>query len=139
MSWLCKHEVGVNLSQTTLLLPKLRGGGRSTPDHPKSSFSPCKNPINIHTRESPKLDYNIVEDLRKLKGNILVMDIVSTRSHPWIAAEVSPIPISVWVDVGLNVDGRWPKRNNMKDVQHITRQEMHREVRATLTSDNKLS
>ena len=25
------------------------------------------NPINIHTQESPKLDYNIVQDLKKLK------------------------------------------------------------------------
>jgi hypothetical protein len=50
-------------------------GGRSTPDHQKALFSPHKNPIRIHTRESPKLDYNVVEDLKKLKANISVMDI----------------------------------------------------------------
>jgi hypothetical protein len=43
------------------------------------------------------------------------------------------------VDVGLNVDGLWPKLIHMKDAQHRTRQEMHREVRATLTLVNKLS
>jgi hypothetical protein len=31
------------------------------------------------------------------------------------------------------------KTQNMNDVQHRTRQEMHREVRATLTSVSKLS
>jgi hypothetical protein len=49
-------------------------GGRKSPDHPKAPFSPRRNPINIHTRESPKLDYNIVEDLKKLKANISIMD-----------------------------------------------------------------
>jgi hypothetical protein len=46
-----------------------------TPDHPKTSFALGKNPIHIHTQESPKLDYNVVEDLKKLKANISVMDI----------------------------------------------------------------
>jgi hypothetical protein len=41
-------------------------GGKLTPDHPKAHFVPRRNPINIHTRESPKMDYNIVEDLKKL-------------------------------------------------------------------------
>jgi hypothetical protein len=50
-------------------------GGRPAPDHLKAPFSPLKNPINIHTQESPKLDYNIVEYLKKLKENISVMDI----------------------------------------------------------------
>jgi hypothetical protein len=50
-------------------------GGKSTPDHLKEPFSPRKNPINIHTQESPMLDYNIVEYLKKLKANISVMDI----------------------------------------------------------------
>jgi hypothetical protein len=50
-------------------------GGKPAPDHPKAPFVPRRNPINIHTRESPKLDYNIVEDLKKLKENISVMDI----------------------------------------------------------------
>jgi hypothetical protein len=50
-------------------------GERSTPDHPKTPFSPRKNPINIHTQESPKLDYNVVEYLKKLKANISIMDI----------------------------------------------------------------
>jgi hypothetical protein len=45
------------------------------PDHPKTSFALGKNPISIHTQESPKLDYNVVEDLKKLKANISVMDI----------------------------------------------------------------
>jgi hypothetical protein len=48
--------------------------GTQRPDHPKESFVSQINPINIHTQESPKLDYNIVEDLKKLKANILVMD-----------------------------------------------------------------
>jgi hypothetical protein len=48
---------------------------RSTPNHPKAPFDPRKNPINIHMRESPKLEYNIVQDLKKLKDNISVMDI----------------------------------------------------------------
>jgi hypothetical protein len=44
-------------------------------DHPKEPFSPRKNPISIHTQESPKLEYNVVEDMNKLKANISVMDI----------------------------------------------------------------
>jgi hypothetical protein len=55
-------------------------GERSTPDHPKAPFSPRKNPISIHTRESPKLDYKVVEDLKKLKANISVIDICRI---PW--------------------------------------------------------
>jgi hypothetical protein len=46
-----------------------------TPDRPKTSFALGKKPISIHTQESPKLDYNVVEDLKKLKANISVMDI----------------------------------------------------------------
>jgi hypothetical protein len=49
-------------------------GGKPMSDHPKAPFVSRRNPINIHTRESPKLDYNIVEDLKKLKANISVMD-----------------------------------------------------------------
>jgi hypothetical protein len=49
-------------------------GGNPTSNHPKAPFVSRRNPINIHTRESPKLDYNIVEDLKKLKANISVMD-----------------------------------------------------------------
>jgi hypothetical protein len=49
--------------------------GKPDPDHPKEPFVPQRNPINIHTQESPKLDYNIVEDLKKLKENILVIHI----------------------------------------------------------------
>jgi hypothetical protein len=41
------------------------------------------------------------------------------------------------VDVGLYANGQWPKLNNMKYVQQKTGQEMHREVRVTLTSVNK--
>jgi len=48
--------------------------GKQTVDHPKAPFVPQRNPINIHTRESPKLDYNIVEDLKRLKANVSVMD-----------------------------------------------------------------
>jgi len=44
-------------------------------DHPKTSFALGKNPIRIHTQESPKLDYNVVEYLKKLKANISIMDI----------------------------------------------------------------
>jgi hypothetical protein len=45
------------------------------PNHLKMSFALGKNPISIHTQDSPKLDYNVVEYLKKLKANILVMDI----------------------------------------------------------------
>jgi ribonuclease HI len=47
---------------------------KTSPDHPKTPFSPSRKPISIHTRESPKLDYNVVEDLKKLRVNISVMD-----------------------------------------------------------------
>jgi hypothetical protein len=50
-------------------------GGRPAPDHLKAPFFPRRNPINIHTQESPKMDYNMIEDLKKLKANISVMDI----------------------------------------------------------------
>ena len=49
-------------------------GRKPAPDHLKEPFVPQINPINIHTRESPKLGYNIVEYLKKLKENISVMD-----------------------------------------------------------------
>jgi hypothetical protein len=48
--------------------------GKQTSDHSKAPFVSQRNPINIHTRESPKLDYNIVEDLKRLKENVSVMD-----------------------------------------------------------------
>jgi hypothetical protein len=48
--------------------------GKKTVDHSKAPFVSQINPINIHTRESPKLDYNMVEDFKKLKANVLVMD-----------------------------------------------------------------
>jgi hypothetical protein len=38
-------------------------------------FTPGKKSISIHTHDSPKLDYNVVEDLNKIKANVLVMDI----------------------------------------------------------------
>jgi hypothetical protein len=50
-------------------------GSKANPDHSKTPFSLGKNPISIHTGESPKLDYNVVKDLKKLKANISVMDI----------------------------------------------------------------
>jgi hypothetical protein len=46
-----------------------------TPDRLKTYFTLGKNPIHIHTQESPKLDYNVVKVLKKLKSNISVMDI----------------------------------------------------------------
>jgi len=48
---------------------------RSTLDHPKEPFALHKNLISIHMQESPKLEYNIVEYLNKLKANMSVMDI----------------------------------------------------------------
>jgi hypothetical protein len=63
---------GQPVSNDTTTTPNL--GGKPALDHPKAPFSPRRNPINIHTRESPKLDYNIVKDLKKLKANISVMD-----------------------------------------------------------------
>jgi len=41
--------------------------------HLKSPFVSQINPINIHTQESPKMDYNIVEELKKLKVNVSIM------------------------------------------------------------------
>jgi hypothetical protein len=49
-------------------------GGKPTPDHSKEPFSPRRNPIKIHTREFPNLDYNIVEYLKNFKANISVID-----------------------------------------------------------------
>jgi hypothetical protein len=49
-------------------------GGKPTSDRPKAPFVSQINPINIHTQESPKLDYNIVEYLKRLKANVSVMD-----------------------------------------------------------------
>jgi hypothetical protein len=49
--------------------------GKLNPYHPKTSFTFYKEPISIHTWESPKLDYNVVEDLKMIKANISVMDI----------------------------------------------------------------
>jgi hypothetical protein len=46
-----------------------------TPDRPKIPFSPGEKPISIHTKEFPKLNYNVVEDLKNMKANISVMDI----------------------------------------------------------------
>jgi hypothetical protein len=42
--------------------------GKQTNDHSKAPFVSQRNPINIHTWESPKLDYNIVKDLKKIEG-----------------------------------------------------------------------
>jgi hypothetical protein len=50
-------------------------GGRSTPDHSKAPFSPYKNPVSIHTREPPNMDYNVVEYLKRLNANISIMGI----------------------------------------------------------------
>jgi hypothetical protein len=47
---------------------------KETPDRPKMPSAFGKKPIRIHTRESPKLDYNVVEDLKNLRANISVMD-----------------------------------------------------------------
>jgi hypothetical protein len=49
--------------------------GKQTVDHLKSPFFSQRNPINIHTCESPKLDYNIVEDLKNLNVNVSIMDL----------------------------------------------------------------
>jgi hypothetical protein len=43
-------------------------------NHPKLLFSPQRNPTNIHTWEAPKIDYNVVEDLKKMKANVSIMD-----------------------------------------------------------------
>jgi hypothetical protein len=48
--------------------------GKQTSDHLKESFVSQRNPMNIHTQESPKINYNIIEYLKKLKANISVMD-----------------------------------------------------------------
>jgi hypothetical protein len=48
--------------------------GKKTSNQLKEPFVSQRNPINIHTRESTKLEYNIVEDLKILKENVSVMD-----------------------------------------------------------------
>jgi hypothetical protein len=48
--------------------------GKKTIDCSKAPFVSQRNPINIHRRESSKLDYNIVEVLKILKANMSVMD-----------------------------------------------------------------
>jgi len=47
---------------------------KATLDRPKTPSAFSKKPIRIHTRESPKLDYNMVEYLKNLRANISVMD-----------------------------------------------------------------
>jgi hypothetical protein len=66
------HSKGHPFSNDLTIVQSSRG--KPTTDHLKASFVSQRNPINIHTRESPKLDYNIVEDLKKLKANVSVMD-----------------------------------------------------------------
>jgi hypothetical protein len=48
--------------------------GKQTSDHPKEPFFSQRDSINIHTQESPKIDYNIVKYLKILKENASVMD-----------------------------------------------------------------
>jgi hypothetical protein len=48
--------------------------GNQETNHPKPLFYSQRNPTNIHTRESPKIDYNVVEELKKMKANVPVMD-----------------------------------------------------------------
>jgi hypothetical protein len=48
--------------------------GKQTSDHLKTPFISQTNPINIHTQELPKLDYNIVQDLKIFKEIVSVMD-----------------------------------------------------------------
>jgi hypothetical protein len=52
-----------------------------TPDCSKIPFSPDEKPISVHTKEFPKLDYNVVEDLKKMKANISVRDICRIPQH----------------------------------------------------------
>jgi hypothetical protein len=47
---------------------------KATPDYLKMPFSFGKKHISIHTHESPKLDYNMVEYLKMLRANISIMD-----------------------------------------------------------------
>jgi hypothetical protein len=47
--------------------------GKQIASHSKASFVSQRNPININTQETLKLDYNIVEELNKLKDNVSVM------------------------------------------------------------------
>jgi hypothetical protein len=48
--------------------------GNQVIDRPKPLSSSQNNPINIHTWETPKLDYNAVECLKNMKSNISIMD-----------------------------------------------------------------
>jgi hypothetical protein len=78
--------------------------GRQTSDHPKEYFVSQRNPINIHTRESPKLDYNIVEDLKKLKKNISVMDMcrIPQQNEFMLQALKSVETLTISTDQGEN-------------------------------------
>jgi hypothetical protein len=61
---------------------------------------------------------------------------VSTRIHPKIAWKDKPSTHQIfWWMLVLYEWRSMDKTQNMNDVQHKTGQEMHREVRATLTSD----
>jgi hypothetical protein len=48
--------------------------GNQVVDHPKPPISSQRNPTNIQTWEMPKIDYNVVEDLKKMKDNVFFMD-----------------------------------------------------------------
>jgi hypothetical protein len=52
-----------------------------TPNHLKITFTLGKKPIRIHTQDSPKLYYNVVEDLKKLKVNVSVASFEFSRKH----------------------------------------------------------
>jgi hypothetical protein len=54
---------------TTQLSP-----GKQAVDRPKPLFSSQNNPTNIHTWETPKIDYNVVEYLEKMKDNVSIMN-----------------------------------------------------------------
>jgi hypothetical protein len=67
-TWVKTQPVQINLTTTQL--------SRESPttNHPKPLFSSQKNPTNIHTQEDPKLEYNVLEYLKKMKANVSVMD-----------------------------------------------------------------
>jgi hypothetical protein len=64
---------------------------------------------------------------------------VSTGSHLWIAAEVSPIPISVWGGCWFKCGWSMAKTQQHERCSTQNWTGMYREVRATLTSVSKLS
>jgi hypothetical protein len=64
---------------------------------------------------------------------------VSTRSHPWIAAGMSLIPISLYVTMSNLRVVEWSQTQKNIALTQKTRPEMHREVRAITNFSQEMS